>query len=282
MDAYVPLDKSWIIRMGMLDIVNGYDDIHHFLDAQSNLGADLEALKRVAFAWRTDRPLEVGESGTLLRFVMFACWRMNMKRVVVKESTLLTRPITDDPSIVDWSQQRLLKLDNGTSQWASAAVLLGDKARLAKPPFKLQVTYDAVKHWNEARDYGRAWEPRVDQTISRQADAFVCFLNKQKYDFVPEQAEDFCFAYFFGFIKPTEGEKKWPSLRGHESDRIVESVESLERARAGEVILSKDHRVVQGLAMWGVLFKRRVTFKHPEAVAKSWPRFWEFLTTVNI
>ena len=48
---YIPLDKSWIIRMGVLDIIQGYDDITSFLDSQDNLGGDLKALRRVVESW---------------------------------------------------------------------------------------------------------------------------------------------------------------------------------------------------------------------------------------
>jgi len=36
------------------------------------------------------------------------------------------------------------------------------------------------------------------------------------------QPEDYCFARVFGYITKTKGENKWPSLKGHESNRISE------------------------------------------------------------
>ena len=47
----IPLDKSWIIRMGVLDLVNGYKDIIYILDNQKYLGEDLLALKRAINSW---------------------------------------------------------------------------------------------------------------------------------------------------------------------------------------------------------------------------------------
>jgi hypothetical protein len=277
--VFIPLDKSWIIRMGLLDMVNGYDDIELFLIKQENLSDDLVALERSAEVWKSGEPVDVGESGTLYRFLKFASWKLNMDKKFITKGTLVYRSINDDPKITELSQTELLKLDKSTSQWASAAVLLGDTERLQNPPFKLQLTYDAVTHWNAQRGRGEAWEPRYDETILRQAEAYHELLKGERPDFVPQQAEDFCFAYAFGYMTAAEGEARWPALRGHESDRIVETQEMLAAAKEGKEIISKDHRVVQAVLMWGKLNNTEVTMVYPQAVNKSWPQFWDFLSS---
>ena len=202
------------------------------------------------------------------------------------QGTLAHRKITDDSSIVNLSQVELLKLDNGTSQWGSAAVLLGDTERLSNPPFKLQLTYDAVDHWKSQRAKGLSWEPRYDETILNQAETFLKLLKDDtlvdKPKFIPQQAEDFCFAYTFEYMTTQEGEKRWPALCGHESDRIVEIAEALDDAKNGRTITSRDHRVVQAITMWGKVSKENVDIKYPEAVNKSWPQFWDFLESVGV
>lgn len=40
---------------------------------------------------------------------------------------------------------------------------------------------------------------------------------------------------------------------------------------------SKDHRVVQAIAMLAKLKGNSIKFKHPEVVSKSWPQFWNLL-----
>ena len=70
-----------------------------------------------------------------------------------------------------------------------------------------------------------------------------------------------------------EGEKRWPSLRGHESDRIAEMEEALQQKE----ITSRDHRVIQAIAM---LKRDKITIKYPDSVNKSWPQFWQVLGTV--
>ena len=274
---YIPLDKSWIIRMGILDIVNGCDDINIFLSKQKDLGDDLLALKRAVENWKSDEAIDIGESGTLYRFLKFASWKLGLNKKFIKQGTLADRKINDDSKIINLTQTELLKLDNNTSQWASAAVLLGDKERLVDAPFKLKLTYEAVDYCNMQLEKGLAWEPRYDQTILDQAETYLKILSGQQAKFIPKQAEDFCFAYIFGYMTALEGEKKWPALRGHESDRIVEVQDTIKAAKDGREIISKDHRVIQAIAMWGKVNNKKLSILYPQSVNKSWPQFWDFL-----
>jgi hypothetical protein len=274
---YIPLDKSWLIRMGILDIINGYDDIEKFLTDKEDLNDDLIALKKVSQTWNSNNPIDVGESATLYRFLRFASWKMGLNKKFILQGTLKERKITDNPEIISLSQEELLKLDNNTSQWASATVLLGDFERLENPPFKLKLTYEAISEWNKARLDGKVWPVRYDNTILKQAEAYLNLLSEKRINFSPEQAEDFCFAYVFGFMDEKEGESKWPSLRGHESDRVLEIKKEFEKAKKGEDIDSKDHRVIQALAMWAMINKPDIKFTYPISVNKSWPQFWQFL-----
>ncbi len=270
-EQYIPYDKSWMIRMGVLDMVHGYDDINRLLDSEEHLGTDLQALNRATKQWREGDEIDVGESGTLYRFLQFAAWKAGRNVHFIKHGTLVDRPITSDPSIVDLPITELLKLDNGTSQWASIAVLLGNtEPRLQPAPFKLQTTYDALDHWQHARSHGNTWEAKRDETIARQASAYLGWLATNTMEFTPEQAEDYCFARAFDLMTPDEGEAQWPSLRQHESDRIA----GMEEALAQHEVASADHRVVQAVAMRK---GSEISFTHPECVAKSWPQFWKLL-----
>ncbi len=275
--GYIPSDKSWIIRMGVLDIRNGYDDIIHYLEKQKPLSDDLRALYKVSIVWKTDDPLDVGESGTLYRFLKFSCWKLGFAKKFVKCGTLKKRQITDDPEIVNYTQKELLKLDNGTSQWASAAVLAGDEERIEKPPSKLKLTYEAVSHWRERRANNQSWEPRYDETILRQAVTYLKILKGEKPNFKPKHSEDYCFARAFGYVTKEEGEKRWPSLRGHESNRLKEMERALYQVDNGFEVTSNDHRVIQAVAMLQKIRGKEIKVKQLEAVNKSWPQFWKFL-----
>jgi len=283
--GYIPLDKSWIIRMGILDLINSKKDISRFLDQQKSLGGDLKALKRVVDLWETDKPLEVGESGTMYRFARFYMWKNSIKRPIITEWTLVerSRNMCQNPEIVNWSPEELLKLDNQTSQWATMAYLLGDRRKVENPPYKLKVTYDAVEHWEQQRKEGKSWEARADPTILAQTSAFLRKLSGKELNFNPEQAEDYCFARAFGIIDAKNGEKMFPSLIGHETNRIKEMEKSIDSYKKGSIIQSNDHRVVQALAM---LIQTKVHssqnevqpgFSNPNCVNKTWPKFWDFL-----
>src|SRR3989344_406940 len=133
---FIPLDKSWIIRMGVLDVLNDRPESISFLKSQKELSEDLKALYQAALEWPLKNKIHVGESGTLFRFLQFASWKYKLDKTFVKEGTLLNRKICDNPNIVNFSLKELLKLDNNTSQWASAAVLTGNTERLEDLPYK--------------------------------------------------------------------------------------------------------------------------------------------------
>ena len=186
--------------------------------------------------------------------------------------------MTDDPNIVNFNLGELLKLDNQTTQWATASVISGNKERISNTPNKLQQTYEAVDHWNKQRQAGLVWELKYDEAIQKQAETFLEFKKGDlKTIFNPMHSEDYCFARVFGYMTKEEGEKAWPSLRGHETDRIEETEKVIRDAEIGKAIDSKDHRVIQAIAMWGVVNNKKLNFTYPEAVNKSWPKFWDFL-----
>jgi hypothetical protein len=178
-----------------------------------------------------------------------------------------------DPSIVHWSLSRLLTLDGGTSQWASAALLLGNRDPLPEPaPAKLRLTVGALS----SRAADGAWELRYDPTIERQLRALPALVRGQG-AFTPEHSEDYPLARAFELISARDGERRWPQLRGHESDRIAEMEEGLAMLPR---ISSRDHRVVQALAARCLRDGLAPEVEHPDAVNKTWPQFWDALTAV--
>ncbi|MEK6850797.1 MAG: hypothetical protein AABX85_04435 [Nanoarchaeota archaeon] len=278
--GYIPLSKSWIIRMGFLDTVNGYDDGAKFLKNQENLGEDLEAMLRVSRSWLAgERVLDVGESGTVYRFFRFYTWKNEIPADFEMRKTLKDRPINNDSSIVNLplAQLRRSNLDNGTTQWQSAAILAGNTEKLDNPEPEVALTYKAIKHWKEKRANGQRWDPRPDPVILGQAQTFLRLLNKTSVEYIPPISEGYCFARAFGYMTKAEGESKWPKLRGHESDRLAEMETQLKNYETGKEISSKDHRVVQALAMKAKIDGKEVVFSNPNCVKKTWVRFWDFL-----
>jgi len=278
---FIPLNKSWINRMGILDMIHGYPDIKEFLATQTDLGDDLIALKRALEVWNTDEPIDVGESGTLYRILQFASWKLGLDKKFITRGTLTERikrgAITQDPNIVNLSIGELLNLPEKTTQWATASVLLGNPERLPDAEHHLAMTFEAVDHWKEKRAQGAKWEIKYDATIQAQAEAFLQMTKGLKLAFLAVQGEDYCFARAFGYISKEEGEARWPKLHGHETDRLEEMERVIVLTESGTPIDSKDHRVVQAMAMWGIINKKELIFTHPEVVNKSWPLFWDFI-----
>jgi hypothetical protein len=279
-EKFIPLDKSWVIRMGILDILNGRRDIIEFLESQDGLGGDLEALKRVAKNWNSDEPLDVGESGTIYRFVRFYLWSNNSNREIVRRGTLADRKICDNPDVVNWSTEKLLTIDGGTSQWAVMAFLIRGDEEIEGAPYYLQIAFDAARHWNEKRTIGLSWEPRKDPTLMSQADAFLKLLTGETWNSSERDLSDcdlYCFLRVLGRMSCDSGREKWPHIQFHETDRLKEMEIQLEKYNSGEEIDSRDHRVIQAIAMKAVLDGKDVRIKFPEVVNKTWPMFWDFI-----
>ena len=289
--SYVPLDKSWTIRMGFLDITRGYGskDILHFLESQKDLGEDIKALARVASIWNTKEPLDVGESGTIYRLVRFYIWKEKIDREIITRGTLTKRvkEMKAGPEIVTWHLKQLLTLEHGTTQWATAAILFGNSETLPEVPFYLQKTYDSLAHWNSQRKKGKVWIPQKDVTLSTQVKEYISYLKTGKISIVSHRLGDcdlYCFLRAFNRITRKEGEVIWPQLKSHESDRFLEMERTLEELYSGNIIHSRDHRVVQAEAM--LLQSRdkskgakelKKYFSNPDCVNKTWPQFWEFM-----
>ena len=263
--------------MGILDLLNNYQDTIIFLKKQDKLSGDLQALLKALEDWNLNQEIDAGESGTLYRFLQFASWKLNLGKKFILRETLQKRKISNNPEIVNWKLQDLLNLDNHTSQWASASVLLGNKEKIKNPPFKLKLTYEAVRHWKEKRAKKECWILRYDKTILAQAEAYLNLVKTAKINFIPKQAEDYCFARAFNLITKEEGEKRWPSLRGHESNRIIEMEKAINDYKNNKEIESKDHRVIQAIVMLSKLENKEVKIKYPQSVNKSWPQFWDFI-----
>ncbi len=280
LDDFMPWDKSRIIRYSMLDVIHGHEQnaLTWLEENYETLGDDLIALRRTIKQYIAGQDLDVGESGTLLRFWRWILWSQGDTRRIIRRGTLQSREICDDPSILKLNLVQLLELDKSTSQWASASVLWSKErfpGRLIPP--HLHLTYIVLQEWQEARDAGYRWEARKDETITAQATAYIEWRETGEMHFKPEKGEDFCFAAIFGLITPEEGRIQWPALRGHESNRVVamkEAQAAVAWSRWDGISHSRDHRVVQALAM---RHGDSIKFTHPECVNKSWPQFWEFI-----
>lgn len=274
---YVPLDKSWTIRCLVLDILNGYEDGYEILSGQ-NWSSDILHAMFAAKTWKTEEDIYVGESATLFRFLKFVAWKTNVKKNFILARTLLNRTVTDDPSIVNMSIKKLLTLDGGTSQWASAAYLCGERRDIPElPPFKLSETIRVQKIWKECREKKQPWPLVPDATIFGQMNASIQLAYIDGASWKPLQSEDYCFARAFDLVTPEEGKARWPSLENHETNRILEMERAILKFNSMGIIDSNDHRVVQSLVLRATHDKKDWLCTNTDCVSKSWPQFFDFV-----
>lgn len=281
MNNYIPIDKSWAIRCIILDIINGYHDTKYIV--KGNVPDDVNYALNAAIDWNFSTTISVGESATLLRFLRFVCWKYRIQKGLIKSGTLINREVCKDANIVNWNLEDLLKLDGGTSQWASIAYLCGNRP-LKLPeniPFKLKETIYCYNYWKNCREKNKQWELFPDITISRQMCAFNQLMGRGNTDWKPLHSEDYCFARAFNLINAEEALKRWPQLQNHESNRIEEMEKTLTKFDATGRISSVDHRVIQSMVLYAIFHKKEYVCANPECVKKSWPQFFDFVSSLT-
>lgn len=280
--SYIPLDKSWMMRMGFLDakVTNKQFCINNILrhEQKEMCGTDIQNLKGVLYGLKTanvDKPLYVGESATLYRFLTFFLKANGLgEREIVKTGSLLNREMSDIDKIFTKPQKELLKLDGGTSGWASASALFLNGNRVLNPPYKLALTYEAIDTWKQSK-----WFPRLDETLFLQAYDFL----EGKSRWTPKHSEDFCYAYAFDYMTLDEAKEKWPQLANHESNRFEEMQRQIKEVDEHKKITSTDHRVVQAATMYAMrkydLGSEALEMDQASLFAthKTWPLFMKFM-----
>ncbi len=272
----IPIAKYWSARLGLLDTLNNTSHFIPLVENRKDIGDDLEALIRISKEWNTKKEHNVGEGGAVYRFLQFASWKYGLGKKFIKEGTLLERPVCDNPDIINWPISKLITLDEGISQWGSAAILTGN-TEPTKDDYFLNLSKEALAHYNEVHKKGGYCELRYDDTLLYQANAYIDLLKTGHLEFKPRHQDDYCFARAFGIVQKPEGEKRWPELRGHESNRLEEMEKELYNLENRKDIDSRDHRVVQAIAELALAKGIRDLYNDPGCVTKSWPQFWDFM-----
>lgn len=267
----VPLEKSWYGNLGFLalqegsplviDSIRNYgvllpDDVRHMVDSSERI-------------LRGEREIYVGEGGAWARKLGYANVKYDWGITLIKDGTLAGRPDEFTPDMVYASVDELRKLNKGSSQLASAAVLTGSgDAMPADASYHLQMAY-------EARDFWTDWPKdkllplRRDSTLRRQTLAALGYMTTGEIEFEPIQAEDYPFACIFGLMNADDAiARGWHSLAGHESDRLETTEHSAQLASLGRPVPYADHRLLQALRF---KYGSNVRFTHEEAISKSWP-----------
>jgi len=256
---FTPPDKSKANRRLFLDAMNRKDDtikvVGRMIAKREQLGKDIVAGYLSAGNWNSGEPMNVLESGSVYRYYRFAAWKLGQDRKFVKTGTLVDRKICDDPNIVNYSLKELGKVDKRTSQWQSAAAMMGNIEYLENPPYKFQVTKQVIKDWtlhqNAQEKFGRKirWDLEKDDTILELEKSFLNMIRTGNFVMEPRDSERFCYLNILGDMTPEEGKKRWSSLEGHEENRIIESEKAKRQVIAGERPTSMDHRIQQACGL---------------------------------
>lgn len=292
----LPLSKSRAIRLLLLGLRDNDDRIIKSLlklSEKTQLPDDARRMLGACRFWSHQDNIHVGESATVLRFLWWFNQVQKTNKNFVKEKTLFGRKITLDPEMLRWTIFELLdktRVPEGTSQLASAASICTPwqyPRIVTNCPHQLQITYRVLDEWNVYLGTGKLPEAGIDPTIRLQAEAFIRVQCGREWQFEMAQQEDFPFAYtMLGDWAITEAKRRgWWSLTEHESNRFLEVPQAKHEWMHTHTISSKDHRVIQAVAMFALLKGCKPTkiigqTKHPEAVAKSWPMFYQFLDWV--
>lgn len=272
--ALLPWHKSLIIRFVFLDLIHGKIErsIKWLADNEATLGDDLLALLRTMKQFLAGEDIDVGESGTLLRFWRYYLLLIGDTRRIIVRGTAHKRRFYQGNDVIDMEDKELLYLDNGTSQWASIAALCGRIERpTRKLPGHLELTFNAIKLWQDAEFYEEMWPARKDRYITEMVEAWLEWKRTGVMKLTIDNAEKAFFGAMFGLIPPEEAYRQFPQMVDHESNRI----KAMRRYRHWWwfIVGSRDHRVVQALAMSG----KWCVFLHRGCVNKSWPQFWRFM-----
>lgn len=269
----LPLDKSWIKCLTILEMRMGlHGKVRDFLNTfpQDEMSDDVSACRDLLNAWR--------EGSNMLPV-------RNFRSLAVALLAFLKTRHRDEREILMGSQLRKRKLlDEYSSQQISAQILAGNPNILDewelrgmdKLPYHCKLANEAsilANYSNALTVY------REDRTILKQFTYFIQKLQGKKVKLKIDSAEDIPLAVAMGEMSIKVAEKKYPQLKHHETNRIKE----LENMLTDTNCASTDHRIVMARAMSDVLKESWTLYDrpvNPEAVNKSFPKFWEYLDEI--
>lgn len=225
------INKSSGIRWVVKDALSPENTVvNTFLHTPENypFGEDMEAAFRVSRQLKTGEPLEPGDSRTLLIMSRMLLYTKRIDRKIILTPMQERRNVEDDPAIADLPLMEMLKLSGGTTQWASAAILLQErhpdeiqKILQALPEEQrtmIRLTIDIKRRWLCYRALGRPFvitEQEKEQTLLRQASHYVTRLvTGANLPFKPLHSEDAIYAVMSGNMTLEEAAELFPMLPG--------------------------------------------------------------------
>lgn len=271
LEPLLAFEKSWYVRLGLLDLIAERDTTARSLNAYAGpLSNDLTVVRdTMPLILGGEKHIDVGEGGTWARFLQFASAKYGWGLVLEKSGSLSGRPDEFTPDSLTAPLAHLGRMNRQSSQIASAAVLSGSKEPIPQnASYHLRMSYEAKDFWNQNQDMD-VWPEQRDRTFRRQAIAWIGWLATGRMEFSPIQPEDYVFARVFGIMTPRDAQSLgWYSLAGHESNRFDDLEEAIADAYAGNVVSINDHRPNIALR-WK--FGPDLRLARLESISKSWP-----------
>ncbi len=271
MEVLLPPEKSWYANLGYLALVEGNPIVIESLRSYGVL-LSRDTMDMCASSEQIlggGREITVGEGGAWARKLAYGNAKFGWGLTIIKHGTLVGRPDEFMPELVDATVADLRKLNKGSSQLASAAVLSGnDEPEPDDAPYHLSMAY-------EARDFWEQWPKnqllplRRDATLRRQTLSWLNWRRTGTFLLDLVQPEDYPIGRVFGVITPEQAlERGWGSLEGHESSRFFSVDDSIDLVAQGLPVPYADHRILQALRFRHGWWPR---FDHVDAISKSWP-----------
>ncbi len=298
-DRLLPLATLWsksnVIRLIVGGVPFGSTSVRDQLEAGNYniLGDDIKAAVEVGHQLSDEtRPsINPGDSRTLRIEAEFLDMlqysedpKLRPRKFVL--SPMQKRRYTPVPKdLPRWALEDMLFLEDGTTQWASAAILLQDRfdeARELIPDIRpnkrlmLEKSKSARARILGARALGKAVlldERDYDMTFLRQDQAFyTSVVTGEAIRFEPLHSEDVYDAIFTGTITPKQAVKLFPQITRHEVNRYEEAIRLLNGDRK-RPLNTEDHRAAMAAIKYlGYTKWTKTTVK---AINKTRPQFFE-------
>ena len=249
-------------------------------------------------------PLDCNESGTTFRFVTALADVLKISCEITGKPFLMQRPQRPDPKISSQYLSGLLLVDPSTAIPKEAVskpyifLTMEMKKKFEKGP--TEVTIEGC--WSSAAfliAFGTLIQPIRLEGLNRES----LQGDKKIVTILKEMGADIEWQNKTLVVKPsplkavswdlTDTPDLYPILsvvarfakgqchfRGIERLRFKESNRFEAMQEISNAVDSKDHRVIMAAAVWGKATGQKLKFKYPEAVAKSWPKFWDVLKKI--
>jgi hypothetical protein len=254
-------------------------------NVEGNHGEDIEAAIRVGRQLQDpEAVLQPGDSRTLLIYTRVHLYlRGIFDREIELSPMQAARNVEDDPEILGMSLLDSLGLSGGTTQWASALILLQGrddweiKDLLANIPQEqhymilksVRIRKELLQNIRQHRAFALTAADR-EQTITDEArHLYTRIVTGRNPLIVPTHSEQAALAVMNGSITLKEAERTFPMLGRHETNRITE----IARVMDQEVIDTPDHRMF--FAAVNTRDQPSYTARSERAGHKTAPRFLE-------